>query len=58
MIVTNNKNTITSKIVLIWQLLILDITFLSSGKVLIVCNISSSHPNNNLPIRRSSHKQF
>ena len=58
MIITNNKNTITSKLVLIWQKLFLHITFLLSGKVLVVFNISRSHPNTNLLIRRSSHEGF
>ena len=40
------------------QLIFSDVTFLSSGDVSVVFNVSSSHSNTNLLINRFSHGQF
>ena len=53
-----NKHIITNEIVWIRQLLILHVTFLSSSEALAVFNISFSHANTTLSMRRFAHEQF
>ena len=48
----NNKHIITNETVWLRQLLFAHATFLSLSKISVVFNISSSHSNTNLPIRR------
>ena len=48
----NNKHIVTSDVVWVRQLLFSHLTFLSSSEVSVVFNISFSHANTNLPIRR------
>ena len=54
----NSKHIIINEIVLIRQLLFSHVTFLPSRKVSVVLNISSSHADTNLPVRRFLHEQF
>ena len=54
----NNKHIITNEIMRIRQSLFPHTTFLSLSKVSVVFNVSSSHSNTNLTIRRFSQEQF
>ena len=58
MTTNNNKHIITNEIMRIRQSLFADTTFLSLTKVSVVLNVSSSHSNTNLTIRRFSQEQF
>ena len=58
MATNNNKHIITNEIMRIRQSLFAHTTFLSLTKVSVVLNVSSSHSNTNLTIRRFSQEQF
>ena len=54
----NSKHITTNEIVWIRQLIFSRVTFLSSCEASVAFNLSSSHTNTNLSIRRFSHEQF
>ena len=54
----NRKHIITNEIVWIRELIFSRVIFLSSSEASVAFNISSSHTNTNLSIRRFSHKHF
>ena len=58
MTTNNNKHIITNEVVWRKQSFFAYATLLSFSMVSFVFNISSSHSNTNLPIRRFSQKQF